>query len=173
MSNIPSAGSRRGLQEAEIVSWHVGVGDHVVADQPLVSVETAKAVVEVPSPWAGRIAGSTVSPATCVKVGAPLVEFERRARRTAMPAPSSATLPHGRAGRAGAAESSRRASGSRGRSPAVRKRAAELGVDLADRQAPARAARSRAPMSRRSGARNVDADGYEPLRGVRRAMAET
>ena len=51
---LPDLGE--GLQEAEIVAWHVGVGDHVVADQPLVSVETDKAVVEVPSPYAGSIA---------------------------------------------------------------------------------------------------------------------
>jgi len=52
--NLPDLGE--GLQEAEIVSWHVAEGDHVVADQPLVSVETEKAVVEVPSPRSGRIA---------------------------------------------------------------------------------------------------------------------
>ena len=46
--NLPDLGE--GLQEAEIVSWHVSPGDQVVADQPLVSVETDKAVVEVPSP---------------------------------------------------------------------------------------------------------------------------
>jgi pyruvate dehydrogenase E2 component (dihydrolipoamide acetyltransferase) len=46
--NLPDLGE--GLQEAEIVTWHVNAGDRVVADQPLVSVETDKAVVEVPSP---------------------------------------------------------------------------------------------------------------------------
>ena len=51
---LPDLGE--GLQEAEIVTWHVGVGDHVVADQPLVSVETEKAVVEVPAPQSGHIA---------------------------------------------------------------------------------------------------------------------
>ena len=45
---LPDLGE--GLEEAEIVAWHVTEGDHVVADQPLVSVETDKAVVEVPSP---------------------------------------------------------------------------------------------------------------------------
>ena len=43
---LPDVGE--GLREAEIVAWHVGPGDHVVADQPLVSVETDKAVVEIP-----------------------------------------------------------------------------------------------------------------------------
>ena len=42
---LPDLGE--GLQDAEIVAWHVAEGDHVVADQPLVSVETDKAVVEI------------------------------------------------------------------------------------------------------------------------------
>ncbi|WP_347329278.1 biotin/lipoyl-containing protein, partial [Ralstonia pseudosolanacearum] len=45
---LPDLGE--GLQEAEIVQWHVQAGDTVEADQPLVSVETAKAIVEIPSP---------------------------------------------------------------------------------------------------------------------------
>ena len=51
--NLPDLGE--GLQEAEVVSWHVGEGDHVVADQPLVSVETDKAVVEIEAPVAGTL----------------------------------------------------------------------------------------------------------------------
>src|SRR5439155_10118384 len=50
---LPDLGE--GLEEAEIVTWHVNEGDRVVIDQPLVSVETDKAVVEVPSPWSGQI----------------------------------------------------------------------------------------------------------------------
>ena len=44
--NLPDLGE--GLREAEIVAWHVAEGDHVVVDQPLLSVETEKAVVEFP-----------------------------------------------------------------------------------------------------------------------------
>ena len=51
--NLPDLGE--GLQEAEIVRWHVAVGDRLAVDQPLVAVETAKAVVEVPSPVAGVV----------------------------------------------------------------------------------------------------------------------
>src|SRR5215510_14614103 len=51
---LPDLGE--GLEEAEIVTWYVNEGDHVVIDQPLVSVETDKAVVEIPSPSSGRIA---------------------------------------------------------------------------------------------------------------------
>src|SRR5579859_7401197 len=71
--NLPDLGE--GLQEAELVAWHVGEGDHVVADQPLVSVETDKAVVEVPSPWSGRIARLMAGPHTRVAVGAALAVF--------------------------------------------------------------------------------------------------
>ena len=52
---LPDLGE--GMQEAEIVEWHAKEGDEVVVDQPLVSMETDKAIVEVPSPQAGRIAG--------------------------------------------------------------------------------------------------------------------
>src|SRR5271166_537973 len=71
---LPDLGE--GLQEAELVAWHVAEGDHVVADQPLVSVETEKAVVEVPSPHAGRIARLLAKPGDRIKVGAPIVTFE-------------------------------------------------------------------------------------------------
>ena len=71
---LPDLGE--GLQEAELVAWHIGEGDHVVADQPLVSVETEKAVVEVPSPQSGRIARLCAEPGERVKVGAALVEFD-------------------------------------------------------------------------------------------------
>ena len=71
--NLPDLGE--GLEEAEIVAWYVNEGDHVVSDQPLVSVETDKAVVEVPSPQSGRIARLFGGKGDVVKVGSPLVEF--------------------------------------------------------------------------------------------------
>ena len=51
---LPDLGE--GLQEAEIVQWHVQVGDTVKADQLLVSVETAKALVDIPAPYDGIVA---------------------------------------------------------------------------------------------------------------------
>src|SRR5258708_36866855 len=71
--NLPDLGE--GLEEAEIVTWHVNEGDHVVTDQPLVSVETDKAVVEVPSPWSGRMARVFGTKGDMGKGGAPLVGF--------------------------------------------------------------------------------------------------
>src|ERR687887_1517333 len=75
---LPDLGE--GLEEAEIVDWHVTEGDRVVADQPLVSVETDKAVVEVPSPRSGRILRLFGAKGDLVKVGAPLVEFAEGAQ---------------------------------------------------------------------------------------------
>ena len=70
---LPDLGE--GLRDAEIVQWHVAPGDHVVADQPLVSVETDKAVVEIPSPQSGRIVRLFGATGDLIKVGTPLVEF--------------------------------------------------------------------------------------------------
>lgn len=70
---LPDLGE--GMSEAEIVEWHVAPGDHVVPDQPLVAVETDKAVVEVPAPRGGTIAELHAGIGEIVKVGAPLVTF--------------------------------------------------------------------------------------------------
>lgn len=70
---LPDLGE--GLSDAEIVRWHVKVGDSVTVDQPLLSVETAKAVVEVPAPCSGVIAVLHGEPGERVETGAPLVEF--------------------------------------------------------------------------------------------------
>jgi 2-oxoisovalerate dehydrogenase E2 component (dihydrolipoyl transacylase) len=72
--NLPDLGE--GLPEAEIVTWHVKEGDEVKLDQPMVSVETAKAVVDVPSPYTGRIAKLHAQAGDTVETGKPLVDFE-------------------------------------------------------------------------------------------------
>ena len=71
--NLPDLGE--GLQEAEIVRWHVAVGEHVKVDQPMVAVETAKAIVEVPSPFDGTIVALHGKPGDTIGTGAPLVDF--------------------------------------------------------------------------------------------------
>jgi 2-oxoisovalerate dehydrogenase E2 component (dihydrolipoyl transacylase) len=70
---LPDLGE--GLQEAEIVRWHVAVGDHLTVDQPMVAMETAKAVVEVPSPVAGVVTALHGKPGDTIATGAPLVDF--------------------------------------------------------------------------------------------------
>ncbi|HEU4483892.1 MAG TPA: dihydrolipoamide acetyltransferase family protein [Povalibacter sp.] len=72
--NLPDLGE--GLPEAEVVSWHVKEGEHVELDAPLLSVETAKAVVEVPSPYSGVIARLHAKPGDTVQTGRPLVDFD-------------------------------------------------------------------------------------------------
>ena len=73
--HLPDLGE--GLSEAEIVEWHVSVGDDVHSGQPLLSVETDKAVVDIPSPRTARIVALHGSAGDIVAVGAALVEFER------------------------------------------------------------------------------------------------
>lgn len=72
--NLPDLGE--GLPEAEIVSWHVTQGQRVEVDQPLLSVETAKAVVDVPSPYSGTIVRLHAKAGDTVQTGKPLVEFD-------------------------------------------------------------------------------------------------
>ena len=71
---LPDLGE--GLAEAEIREWYVKVGDVVTVDQPLVSMETAKAVVDVPSPYAGKITQLHGNANDIIETGSPLIEFE-------------------------------------------------------------------------------------------------
>jgi 2-oxoisovalerate dehydrogenase E2 component (dihydrolipoyl transacylase) len=72
--NLPDLGE--GLQEAEIVEWHVKAGDSLAADQPMVSLETDKAIVEVPAPHEGRVEKLFGQAGDKIHVGAPLIGFE-------------------------------------------------------------------------------------------------
>lgn len=71
--NLPDLGE--GLAEAEIREWYVKKGDTVKTEQPLVAVETAKALVDVPSPFTGKIATLHGQVGDIIKTGAPLVSF--------------------------------------------------------------------------------------------------
>jgi 2-oxoisovalerate dehydrogenase E2 component (dihydrolipoyl transacylase) len=70
---LPDLGE--GLSEAEVVRWHVKVGDHVQVDTPMLSIETAKAVVEVPAPATGTIVALHAQPGDRIEIGAALMEF--------------------------------------------------------------------------------------------------
>jgi 2-oxoisovalerate dehydrogenase E2 component (dihydrolipoyl transacylase) len=157
---LPDLGE--GLQEAEIVAWQVAEGDHVVVDQPLVSVETEKAVVEIPSPKAGHVARLRARPGDRVKVGAPLLSFEEGPHaetgtvvgELARPIARPAADPEAAAGPQGVRAA-----------PAVRARARSLGIDLANVTpsgpggaillADIEAASSRVPVKILSGARRA------------------
>ncbi|OFI36629.1 branched-chain alpha-keto acid dehydrogenase subunit E2 [Arthrobacter sp. SW1] len=71
---LPDLGE--GLTESEILSWRVSVGDTVELNQVIAEVETAKAVVELPSPFAGTVAALHEQPGSVVEVGKPIVSFE-------------------------------------------------------------------------------------------------
>jgi pyruvate dehydrogenase E2 component (dihydrolipoamide acetyltransferase) len=166
--NLPDLGE--GLQEAEIVSWHVGPGDHVVADQPLVSVETDKAVVEVPSPYGGEIAELFGQDGDIIKVGAPLVAFEEGAKTDTGTVVGTITTGADRAEEATATERGGTAVTVKA-TPTVRALARRLGVDLA-LVSPSGADGVIAAKDVERAAESLKQAGpLEPLRGVRRAMA--
>jgi 2-oxoisovalerate dehydrogenase E2 component (dihydrolipoyl transacylase) len=71
---LPDVGE--GLTEADIVAWHVKPGDQVEVNQIIVEIETAKAVVELPSPWDGTVARLLVEEGQTVDVGTPIIAVE-------------------------------------------------------------------------------------------------
>jgi pyruvate dehydrogenase E2 component (dihydrolipoamide acetyltransferase) len=165
---LPDLGE--GLQDAEVVAWHVAEGDHVVADQPLASVETEKAVVEVPAPWSGHIKRLCAGLHERIKVGAPLVEFEDAAHADEgaivghLPESSSRPRP-GPAKKGGAAQAA----------PAVRALARTLNVDLAlvAGSGPGGAILAAdVEGAAKAGRPTLAGSGGAPLSATRRAMAD-
>ncbi|MEM2420888.1 MAG: dihydrolipoamide acetyltransferase family protein [Acidilobaceae archaeon] len=112
---LPDIGE--GLTEGEIVEWLVKEGSYVKQFQPLVKVLTAKATVEIPSPFEGLIVRILAKPGDVVKVGEVLVEIETEAREAPKIQEKEAHLERGEAIVIRAP-------------PRVRKLARELGVDL-------------------------------------------
>ncbi|MTJ80553.1 MAG: 2-oxo acid dehydrogenase subunit E2 [Telmatospirillum sp.] len=88
---MPDVGE--GTAEAEIVAWHIAVGDRVREDQPMVDVMTDKATVELPSPVAGRVVALHGAPGEMATVGAPLVVFERDGEEPVAESATTAALP--------------------------------------------------------------------------------
>jgi 2-oxoisovalerate dehydrogenase E2 component (dihydrolipoyl transacylase) len=132
---VPDLGE--GTVSSEIVAWRAKVGDVVDEDEPLVEMSTEKAVVEVPSPVAGRILALNGSPGDVVAVGAELAVFETdaaAAEPAAVPPPApaaSAPAPGVAAPATAAAEASPAAARRVMASPATRRRAREAGINLA------------------------------------------
>ncbi len=173
--NLPDLGE--GLAEAELVSWHVSAGDHVVVDQPLVSVETAKAIVEIPSPQSGVLARLYGEPGDIIETGDPLVEFEEGEREDAgavvgkvettpdTPRPLSSTAA------APAPPPTKTAGGGIKATPAVRALASRLGLDLGIVKPTGHDGMVTATDVQRAAKVLEEAGPLEPLRGARRAMA--
>lgn len=120
---LPDLGE--GLEEAVVTQWLVAEGDEVELNQPIAEVETAKAVVEVPSPFAGKVVRLHVVAGATLTVGSPLVTFDVAGTEDRRESSAPSALD----------EQSRPAASRSGGShvaatPAVRKLAKDLGVDL-------------------------------------------
>jgi pyruvate dehydrogenase E2 component (dihydrolipoamide acetyltransferase) len=88
---LPDLGE--GLPEAELVQWLVAEGDTVALNQTIAEVETAKAVVELPSPFAGTVATLHAAQGDVIAVGSVLISFETGETSATPPAPDSAAAP--------------------------------------------------------------------------------
>lgn len=84
---LPDLGE--GLTEAEVVTWLVAPGDSVTLNQTLAEVETAKAVVELPSPYEGTVSTLHAEAGQTIAVGAPLIAFDVVGEESETPSPSS------------------------------------------------------------------------------------
>ncbi len=176
---LPDLGE--GLEQAEIVTWYVAVGDVVVADQPLVAVETDKAVMEIPAPWAGRVAKLYGDVGDIIETDTPLVDFDEAGESTfsgivgsldgdddtAEKAPEPAPPPKKRPV---VPEGERIVQAS----PAVRALAKRLSVDLATVVPTGPRGLATAADVERAAARPSEGQepAFTPLRGPRRAMSE-
>src|SRR5438876_2824126 len=147
---LPDLGE--GLEEAEVMTWRVAEGDTIELNQPLVEVNTAKALVEIPSPFAGKVVKLHAAEGDVVLVGKPLVtidvggeatpaEVTQEAAQAAFEAPPKRRPvlvgygvaddePEPEPGAAPRASTTGRAGGPVAASPPVRRLARDLGVDL-------------------------------------------
>jgi len=173
--NLPDLGE--GLPDAEISEWHVKVGDDVTVDQPLVSMETAKAVVEVPSPFTGRIDKLFGDAGDVIKTGNPLVGYTAEGEASEdKPREDTGTVV-GEIPTGGAKIDESVAVSGGGRSsvrvtPAVRALAKKLNVDLNHVTPSGANGLITAGDVKEAQARLADAGDLELLRGVRRSMAQ-
>jgi 2-oxoisovalerate dehydrogenase E2 component (dihydrolipoyl transacylase) len=186
--HLPDLGE--GLAEAEILAWHVKPGDRVAADQPMVSVETAKAVVEVPVPFGGTVTALHGAVGDVIATGAPLIDFDSGTVVGSMPTARvdneyvDAGLPGGT--RTGTCTGTHTGPADRRRAlPAARALASHLHLPLEDITGTGAGgvvtlddvlARSGVPRPAESRAACLDTPPgavREELRGARRAMAHS
>ena len=168
---LPDLGE--GLPDAEIHQWFVQVGDHIEQDQPLVSMETAKAVVDVPAPQSGTISALFGKPGDIIKTGSPLVRFDAQASDQGtvvgkLEENTHETEDHFTVGSVHQTLVRVKAT------PAVRLLAKQLQVDLTTIQGTGK--QGLMTKSDIEQAHHKDTplpEGYEPLRGPRRAMLQS
>jgi pyruvate dehydrogenase E2 component (dihydrolipoamide acetyltransferase) len=166
MKTFPLPDLGEGLREAEIVSWSVAAGDTVAEGAPLLSVETDKAVVEIPAPRSGKIEKLFAKPGDIVPVGAPLLSFEGPAEETT----SQGIVGEIKESRGAVAPPPRAAQPGLRATPAVRALARRLGIDLklVSGSGPEGSILS---ADVEHAAKREPLPNSEPVRGVRRAMA--
>ncbi|MPZ83942.1 MAG: 2-oxo acid dehydrogenase subunit E2 [Actinophytocola sp.] len=87
---FPLPDTAEGLVDAEILAWHVKPGDEVAVNQIIVEIETAKAAVELPCPWAGVVTELHAQAGDTVNVGSPIVTIDTDPGGTAASAPAAA-----------------------------------------------------------------------------------
>lgn len=171
---LPDLGE--GLPEAEILEWHVKEGDEVSVDQLLVSVETAKAVIDIPSPQQGVITHLFGSEGDTIHTGEPLLEFAGEADDSGTVV---GELKSGVANRdgfqqdhfiIGAAPST--AAHQPRMTPAVRALARRLDVDISQLVGSGRSGQVTPEDVERAARTNQTHGKAEPLRGVRKQMAK-
>jgi len=122
---LPDLGE--GLREAELIRWYVKVGDAIAVDAPIAEVETAKAMVEIPSPYGGTVAELHVTEGSVVQVGAPLISVTADEPRNVLVGYGPSAGPAGRRRDRKPAPTTGR---TRVASPVVRKLAKGLGIDI-------------------------------------------
>ncbi len=170
---LPDLGE--GLPDAEIHEWFVKVGDTVKTDDPLVSMETAKAVVDVPSPQTGKIAKLHGQPGDIIKTGAALVTFEADAPRADqgtvvghLEASTAVSEDHFIIGKQRTASSAIKAT------PHIRLLAKKLGVDLASLKGSGEHGLiTRSDVEQGAELQSKPKEGFIALQGVRRAMQQS
>lgn len=91
-SEFPLPDVGEGLTEAEIVSWKVKPGDTVTVNQVLVEIETAKSLVELPSPFAGTVTELLAEEGDTVEVGTPIIRVDSEGGALELQAPAADTL---------------------------------------------------------------------------------
>lgn len=171
---LPDLGE--GLPEAEILEWHVKEGEEVKVDQVLLSVETAKAIIEVPSPQNGTIAHLFGAPGDTIHTGEPLLEFAGEQDQDAgtvvgqLKQQNGADKATGEQFFIGASPSSRQFR-ERQVSAAARALAQRLDIDV--ETVPQRDGRVTAQEVERAAAKAQRLGPTQPLRGVRKQMART
>ena len=161
---LPDLGE--GLTEGEVARWLVAEGQEIAEDDPLVEIQTDKATVEIPSPFAGTVLKILVAEGDVAPVGTELVVIGQPGEAVPAIASTTAAVPS-QAAAAPVADAGRVQA-----TPVVRRIAQELGVELAGIAGSGPGGRV-TEEDVRAAAAGASAEGRrEPLRGVRRVIAE-